>query len=173
MIRQIHLSPRDSHVSVPRSVQREQPVVGSRMRVERPPPPSSEVTHRVMQANRGRDTRLELNLRTSLYGAKLRGYRTNYRIGRTRVDIAFPVKRVVVLIHGCFWHHCPKCNLPIPKTHREYWSNKFLVNQVRDKRVRNNLRHMGWRVVELWEHDVKKNMPVCIRRIRTALIRMN
>jgi len=133
-----------------------------------PPPPSSAVTHRVMVSNRGRDTKLELEFRRAVRHAGMRGYRTNYRIDRTRVDIAFPARRVAILVHGCFWHHCPQCNLPLPKTHRGFWAKKFALNQSRDEKVRRNLRAGGWTLLEFWEHEIRENLARCVRRVESA-----
>ena len=104
------------------------------------PPASSPVTHRVMVSNRGRDTGLELKLRRALRRVGIKRYRVNHRVGRTRVDIAFPSKKVAVLVHGCFWHHCPRCHLPLPKMHRQFWARKFALNRARDERVRLSLQ---------------------------------
>ena len=134
-----------------------------------PPPPSSQVTHRVMVSNRGRDTNLELGLRKAMWHRGMRGYRVNYRIGRTRADVVFPAKRVAVFVNGCFWHRCRRCNLPLPKTHRDFWAKKFELNRARDQRVRTVLRNEGWRVLELWEHQIRQNVADCVRRINVAL----
>jgi len=133
-----------------------------------PPPASSPVTHRVMVSNRGRDTGLELRLRRAVRRVGIKRYRVNHRVGRTRVDIAFPSKKVAVLVHGCFWHHCPRCHLPLPKTHRQFWARKFALNRARDERVRLSLQAAGWTVLELWEHEIRENLSGCIRRIRSA-----
>jgi DNA mismatch endonuclease (patch repair protein) len=122
-----------------------------------------------MQANRGRDTKLELLLRRGLRDRGLRGYRTNYRVANTRVDVAFPAKMVAVLVNGCFWHHCPSCNPRLPKAHREYWRRKFSLTRARDKRVRRAVNDAGWTLVELWEHDLRDSFDEHISRIADAL----
>jgi DNA mismatch endonuclease (patch repair protein) len=133
------------------------------------PPASSQFIHRVMLSNRAKDTRLEVSLRQAISSKGVKGFRVNYRIGGTRTDIAFPAKKVAVFVHGCFWHHCPKCDLPTPKTHRTYWAKKFELNRVRDRRVRISLRRQGWNVIELWEHQIKENLNECTRIIEIAL----
>jgi DNA mismatch endonuclease (patch repair protein) len=122
-----------------------------------------------MVSNKGRNTKLEFEVRKAVHRAGMKGYRVNYRIGRTRVDIAFPSKKLAILVHGCFWHRCAKCNLPLPKTHRAFWAKKFQLNKARDKRVRTSLRNEGWDVLELWEHQIKQSVAECVRRIRAAL----
>ena len=60
-------------------------------------------------------------------------------------------------MNGCFWHRCPKCNLPLPSTHTEYWSRKFSRNVERDRVKAERLTAMGWRVITLWECDIRRS----------------
>ena len=138
----------------------------ARLRQARIPPPSSIAVHNVMAANRGRDTGPERRLRSAIRRMGLKSFRVNYRIGRTRADIAFPSRRVAVFVHGCFWHHCPVCDLPMPKAHALYWRAKFERNRERDRFVRASLESEGWRVVELWEHEVRDDAMSVAQRIR-------
>lgn len=67
-------------------------------------------------------------------------------------DIVLPRHRVVVFVHGCFWHRHPRCRLAYtPKSRQEFWSAKFDENVARDRRVKRKLRRLGWRVVTVWE----------------------
>lgn len=66
-----------------------------------------------------------------------------------------PRWKVVVLVHGCFWHR-HGCQLTaIPKSRIEFWEAKFAANQQRDKRVRAELEVRGWRVLEVWECETR------------------
>src|SRR5208283_3279668 len=123
------------------------------MKLGRIPPASSPIVRRVMKANKARDTGPELRLRGGLAQRRCRGYKTNMRLGKTRVDIAFPSQKVAVLVHGCFWHHCSTCNPGYPKSNRSYWKRHFAINRLRDERVRNQLSVDGWKVIEIWEHE--------------------
>lgn len=104
-----------------------------------------------MQANRAKDTEPELALRARLRSLGLVGYRLNWRGAAGRPDIAFVSRRIAVFVHGCFWHRCPTCRLPLPKSNREFWKAKFRANQGRDRRKRNSLEAEGWTVVEVFE----------------------
>lgn len=104
----------------------------------------------------GRDTRLELDFRAALRSKGHRGYRVNYRVDHTRVDDAYPRKRLAILIHGCFSHQCPICSLPLPKSPTEFWKRKFSLNKIRDERVRLSLQARGWKVTEFWEHEIRE-----------------
>jgi DNA mismatch endonuclease, patch repair protein len=132
------------------------------------PPASSSLTHKVMVSNRGSGTRLEKDFCRALRGAGFNGFRVNYAVGNARVDIAFPSKRVAIQVNGCFWHHCPVCKLPIPKTNSEFWATKFELTRARDARVRKLVRQNGWKLVELWEHQVRGDLEGCLRRVKAT-----
>ena len=133
------------------------------------PEPSSPSVHNVMAANKGTNTGPEMTLRRSLRARGVTGYRLNRRAAGVRIDIAFPSRRVAVLVNGCFWHHCPVCNLPIPKRNSEYWRNKFARNAERDRLNWSNLKAAGWSVVVIWEHELEEAPRDCARRVEEAL----
>jgi DNA mismatch endonuclease (patch repair protein) len=107
-----------------------------------------------MQANRRRDTKPEMALRSALHRAGFR-YRCDYRIdlpeGRVRPDIVFTRRRVAVFIDGCFWHCCPEHGSK-PSVNQGYWSPKLARNVERDARNTGLLREAGWTVLRIWEH---------------------
>src|SRR5437879_4071832 len=141
----------------------------SSRRDPRIPPPSSIVVNRVMKANRPRDTKPELQLRSALKKAGLKGYRTNWPGVPGRPDIAFPPAKLAVFVHGCFWHRCPRCDLPLPRTNRGYWQKHFRENQKRDKTKLVALKAIGWRAVVQWECEIEEDTTRCVRVIRTHL----
>jgi DNA mismatch endonuclease (patch repair protein) len=108
-----------------------------------------------MRANRGKDTGPELELRRLLREAGFPGYRLHWKKAPGHPDIAYPGRKVAIFVHGCFWHRCPKCNPPLPKANQEYWSKKFALNQERDRRKIEALEAAGWRVVVVWECEIK------------------
>jgi len=83
-----------------------------------------------------------------------------------RPDIVYARSKVAVFVHGCFWHRCPVCDLGLPKTNKEFWKRKFARNVERDKLNRIELESMGWKVLEVWEHEVKQNPRLVAERIR-------
>jgi DNA mismatch endonuclease (patch repair protein) len=123
----------------------------------------------VMLANIGRGTSPELALRQALRAAGARGYRLNYRIEGVRPDIVFGPGRVAVFVHGCFWHRCPTCRYPLPRSHRAFWLAKFRRNRQRDREKRRRLERAGWRVEEVWEHELRGQLARVVRQVRTAL----
>ena len=121
----------------------------------RNPNPSSVAVHAVMKANRGRDTSPERLFRQQLWRAGVRGYRTNLRIAGVRPDLVFTRHRLAVFVHGCFWHRCAACAFPLPRANRAFWAAKFRRNRQRDLQKRRQLEAEGWKVVEVWSHEVE------------------
>ena len=103
-----------------------------------------------------RDTNPEISLRKLLFANGIRGYRVHYKLPG-KPDIVFPRKKIAVFIDGCFWHKCPKCFIE-PRTNKVFWKEKISSNIKRDKDVNKQLKKMGWKIIRIWEHDVKKNL---------------
>lgn len=121
----------------------------------------------IMSRIRGRDNAAtELLLRSWLRQQGITGWRRHYPIPGTP-DFAFPKQKVALLIDGCFWHGCPKCKR-MSKTNKEYWSAKVLANRKRDSRVNRKLRRKNWRVIRIWQCELKKPEFV-LARLRSVL----
>ena len=71
-----------------------------------------------------------------------------------RPDFAFPKLRVAIFVDGCFWHGCPRHGT-LPRTNARFWREKIARNRERDREVNRELRHRGWRVVRIWEHELR------------------
>ena len=69
-------------------------------------------------------------------------------------DFCFVRQKVAVFVDGCFWHGCPKC-YNRPKTNRRFWDEKRLTNIARDRKVCRQLKSLGYRVIRLFEHELK------------------
>lgn len=124
-----------------------------------------------MQANKARDTKPELIARQHLRENGFPGYRLNWKGASGRPDIAYPGRRIGLFVHGCFWHRCPHCKLPLPKSNREYWKRKFRLNRARDRRKERNLRDQGWKVFTVWECEVRDRPATALRPLLSALRR--
>jgi len=122
-----------------------------------------------MVGNVGRGTTPELALRRALHAAGARGYRVDLRTEGVRPDIVFTRQRVAVFVHGCFWHRCPTCRHPLPRSNREFWIAKFRRNRARDRQKRRTLERAGWRVLEVWEHDVRDDLARAIRTVQRLI----
>jgi len=113
------------------------------------------------------NTKPEIALRKLLFANGLRGYRLHYRL-TGRPDIVFPKKKIAVFIDGCFWHKCPKC-FQKPVTNRAFWRKKIDCNVKRDKVVGVELKRKGWRVLRIWEHEIRKDLNKSYLRIHRVL----
>lgn len=115
---------------------------------------SSSAVRNVMRANRGKDTKPEVRIRSLLHRAGLR-YRVSVRplpqIRRT-ADIVFTKAQVAVFIDGCFWHGCPEHYRPSTKN-VEFWTEKINANRARDRETDQLLKDAGWTVIRIWEHE--------------------
>lgn len=133
------------------------------------PPPSSPAVRNIMRANRARDTGPELRLRRALREAGLGGYRLNWKKAPGRPDIAYPGRMLAIFVHGCFWHHCPRCYPNLPRSNPEFWARKFELNHERDARKRASLESAGWHVLESWECDVRSDAEAVARLVEGAM----
>lgn len=121
----------------------------------------------VMSRIRSRDTGPERRVRSILHRM---GYR--FRLHRKdlpgKPDIVLPRHRLVIFVHGCFWHrhHCVN-GRATPKGNAKFWADKFEANCERDKRNRRQLRRLGWRVAVIWECQIRDG-----ERLRKRLERL-
>jgi DNA mismatch endonuclease (patch repair protein) len=100
-------------------------------------------------------------LRRQLYALGLRFRVASNLLGRP--DIVFLRKRVVVFVDGDFWHgrDLKKRLAKLAAGHNAaYWMAKILSNRTRDSRVRAALRRNGWKVVRVWESDVRRSPEI-------------
>jgi DNA mismatch endonuclease (patch repair protein) len=119
------------------------------------PVPSTPAATKIALANRRKDTRPEVALRSALHRMGLRFRKAHtVRAGDVlvRPDVVFTRHRVAVFVDGCFWHCCPEHGR-IPKSNLDYWIPKLQANVTRDRRVTAALRRDGWHVVRVWEHE--------------------
>ncbi|MBU1541138.1 MAG: very short patch repair endonuclease [Alphaproteobacteria bacterium] len=109
----------------------------------------------VMRAVKSRDTTPELAVRRILRTAGI-GYRLGGRGLPGRPDLVMSGRRVAVFVHGCFWHgHDCARGARQPRANADYWSAKIGRNRSRDATTRDALEATGWRVVTVWECDMK------------------
>lgn len=109
----------------------------------------------VMRRVKGRDTSPELALRRILREAGI-GYRLGGAGLPGRPDVVMKGRRVALFVHGCFWHghDCPR-GVRQPKSNAAYWIAKIARNRARDVSARTALEADGWRVVTVWECEMK------------------
>lgn len=109
----------------------------------------------LMSRVRGKNTNPEMRVRRVAHALGLR-FRLHRRDLAGQPDLVFPKHRVVLFVHGCFWHRHPGCRKATdPKSREEYWQVKFSGNVKRDARVVEELEKLGWRVGTIWECESK------------------
>lgn len=116
---------------------------------------TKEERSEIMGRVHGKDTRPEMLVRRLVHSL---GYR--YRLHRKdlpgRPDMAFPGRRKVIFIHGCFWHRHEGCALArMPKSRVDFWNQKLEGNKARDQRNVQLLRDAGWDVLTVWECQLR------------------
>src|SRR5690242_10373302 len=92
-----------------------------------------------------KDTGAELMIRSALHKAGLR-YRLHDRSLPGSPDIVFPRFRAVVFVHGCYWHSHGCHRSTVPKSRKQFWTDKFDANRARDARNTGLLLQSDWRV---------------------------
>ena len=120
-----------------------------------------------MSRIRSRWTSQERKIHNHLKGNRIR-HRMHPRIEGSP-DILFKEKKTALFLHGCFWHKCPEC-FRAPRTRTAYWLKKIRGNARRDLRNERKLRRAGFSVMKIWEHEVKRDFPACIRRIKKRAV---
>ena len=114
-----------------------------------------EQRSRCMAAIKGKDTKPELIVRKYLFSRGLR-YRVNNRKLPGSPDIVLKKYKTVVFIDGCFWHGHEGCKYyRLPKTNVDFWRHKIAMNIARDYANSVDLRLSGWKVIRVWECDIK------------------
>jgi DNA mismatch endonuclease, patch repair protein len=115
---------------------------------------SNDSVRASMKANRSRDTKPEMQLRSATHALGLR-YRVAFRPipgFRRTADLVFTRSRVAVFVDGCFWHGCPEHHTKAA-SNAEYWSEKVRRNRERDVETTARLEQEGWSVLRFWEHE--------------------
>lgn len=127
------------------------------IRDKRSPAPLNEAISKTMSSNKYAGTRPEILVGKILRDLGFSGYRKNWKKAPGKPDICFPKRRIAIFVHGCFWHHCPKCMHRWPKNNQKYWKMKITKNIKRDKDNLKELNCKGWKTLVLWGCELKKN----------------
>jgi DNA mismatch endonuclease (patch repair protein) len=114
----------------------------------------------IMSRIRSKWTKQEKLVHNKLKGLKIKHKMHPKMVGNP--DIILSDKKIAIFLHGCFWHRCP-LHYREPKSKRKYWLTKIEKNVLRDKKNMTMLKKGGWKVVVIWEHDIKK-LKFCINK---------
>lgn len=110
-----------------------------------------------MSRIKGKDTKPEIVVRKFLFSKGLR-YRLYDKKLPGKPDIVLPKYKTVIFVHGCFWHGHENCKyFSIPKTRTEWWTEKIMKNKANDEKNEAALVALGWKVIEVFECELKKD----------------
>lgn len=110
-----------------------------------------------MSRIKGKDTKPEMLVRKFLFSQGFR-YRLHDKKLTGKPDIVLSKYKTVLFIHGCFWHGHEGCRYyVIPKTKTEWWLNKINGNRINDEKAIRKLLADNWKVITIWECDLKNN----------------
>jgi DNA mismatch endonuclease (patch repair protein) len=122
-----------------------------------------EARSAMMGRIKGADTRPEITVRKILHRLGFR-FRLHKSDLPGKPDIVLPRWRVIVFVHGCFWHRHPGCGrASTPSTRVAFWRKKFAANMARDVAVQEMLRDLGWRVCVVWQCELTRLDQVGMR----------
>lgn len=111
-----------------------------------------------MSQIRGKDTKPELLVRKLLFAKGFR-YRLHVKNLPGKPDMVFAKYKAVLFIHGCFWHGHKECKYyVVPKTRTDWWVNKICTNITNDQKNVSRLHDDGWKVIVVWECELKKEL---------------
>jgi len=109
-----------------------------------------------MSKIKGKNTKPEMLVRRFLHANGFR-YKLHDKTLPGKPDIVLPKYNTIIFVQGCFWHGHENCEyFVIPKTRTEWWRSKINNNQKNDKIAMDMLILNGWKVLEIWECDLKK-----------------
>ncbi len=110
-----------------------------------------------MSRIRGKDTKPEETVRKYLFSHGFR-YRKNVAALPGKPDIVLPKYRTCIFVNGCVWHMHEGCKYFVwPKNNAEFWRDKIDGNVERDRRQKSELEAQGWKVIVVWECELRNN----------------
>ena len=125
---------------------------------------TSEARSRNMAAIKSKNTKPEIEVRKILHEM---GYR--FRLHRKDLpgnpDIVLPKYKTAIFVNGCFWHQHEGCKYAcLPKTKTDFWKKKLEGNKQRDKVKQSQLNELGWKIINVWECEIKdKKDHLCLK----------
>lgn len=135
---------------------------------------SKEARSKNMSHIPSKNTKPEEIVRKYLFSKGFR-YRKNDSSLPGKPDIVLPKYKTVIFINGCFWHAHQGCKwFVLPKSNIEFWNKKFRYNAERDQIHYEKLRDLGWRVIVIWECELRhQNSMICLEHLDTSIRREN
>lgn len=130
---------------------------------------SPEIRSFNMSRIRGKDTKPEEMVRKYLFSQGFR-YRKNDKRLPGSPDIVLPKYHTIVFINGCFWHKHENCKYFVwPKSNVDFWKKKINTNVERDYRQYSELEALGWKVIVIWECEIKHHFDETMNNLTNKL----
>lgn len=120
-----------------------------------------------MAAVRGRNTSPEVELRKALHAAGVRGWRCHYKRAPGRPDLAWPRRRLAVFVDGAFWHGHP-WRYKAGRSGGD-WDDRIARNIERDREDEAALEALDWKVLRLWDFEIKRDLEKSVERVLDLL----
>lgn len=117
---------------------------------------SKDVRSYNMSQIRSTNNKPEETVRKYLFSQGFR-YRKNDKRFPGKPDIVLPKYKTAIFVNGCFWHMHDCGRFVWPSSNQDYWQPKILRNVERDKANIVLLKNMGWKVIVVWECELKKS----------------
>jgi DNA mismatch endonuclease (patch repair protein) len=122
-----------------------------------------------MSRIRNKDTKPEVLVRRFLHSEGFR-YKLHDKKLPGKPDLVLPKYKTVIFIHGCFWHGHEGCRYyVIPKTRTEWWVNKINGNIANDLNAEMTLKQQGWKVLTIWECQLKSCLAKTLQNLLQQL----
>ena len=132
---------------------------------------SEQQRRKTMQHIKGKDTKIEVQLRKALWAKGYR-YRENYDKLSGRPDIVLTKYKIAIFCDGEFFHG-KDWEILRPKLAKgknpDYWIPKITRNRERDEEVNKKLLFEGWTVIRFWGKDIQKNLDACVKAIEEVI----
>lgn len=117
----------------------------------------------LMSRVRSKDTAPEMAVRKLVHALGYR-FRLYGRLLPGKPDLVFAGRKKVIFVHGCFWHRHLGCSKATePKSHVEFWRDKFAKNVERDRRAETELSALGWKVMVIWQCETKDTKSLSLK----------
>lgn len=129
---------------------------------------SKEKRSEIMRNIRNKNTGPELLVRSMIHRMGYR-FRLHAKYLPGKPDLVFPSRKKVIFVHGCFWHLHEGCSdAAFPKSNKQFWIPKLLLNRQRDWNILHELKKLGWKVLVIWQCQIS-NTSVLSKRIKRFL----
>jgi len=123
-----------------------------------------------LRSRRTKDTKPEVQLRSAVHAAGLRFRKHQSVAPRCTPDFVLRRWHIAVFVDGCFWHGCPDHSPRFRGPNAHLWEEKLAANRARDARNTATALEAGWRVVRVWECEVRRDVAAAAQVIRRAAV---